>query len=257
MSSVPGNILQPLKKALKRINDFFRNAVNRIFEDVKDLLKLTPDVDSSIVMPHFEDFVTRIRRAGEAVKGRAYEVTSFFIPIISGRIDQIMERELKKRGIPPEAVGFIGQDPNLVSLLESITISAIEGMTDQGVRRLEHKIRAIILRGGTVAEIEDEIKESFKFLDFKANQIAVTESQRIWNKLYIERFKQFNIEAWTWRTTGDSFVCKYCKALDKQVFETGQKIKVVMGAKKKREIVVEHPPLHPGCRCKAVPKAKR
>lgn len=221
------------------------------------MLKFTPHVDLSMILPHFEDMVAEFRRVGESVKGKAYDITSFFIPIISDRIDYWIGVEIKKRGIPPEIVGYIPQDPTLRNTLENISITAIKGMTEQGVQKLEILIRKVILAGGGVTELHKEIRAVFSFMDGKANLIAVTETNRIWSKFYLERFKQFQIEEWTWRAAKDRFTCKYCKALDGKTFKTGEKITITMGSRKKRTVIVEHPPLHPGCRCKMIPKAKR
>lgn len=258
MVGVPSSLITKFRAALRSANALFKDAVDSRVRELKELLKIDPREEiPEEAETLVDDMVVYFRQTGEAIKGKAYQVTSVFVPQMQKRVDHFIALALKRKGIPPEAVGYVPNDPKLVKLLEGFTIASIKGLTETGIRRLENDIREIVIRGGTYREVEQSIKVAFKFLDSKANQIAITECNKIWSRLALQRMLAFGIEEWTWRTTGDGFVCKYCKPLDRKVFKTGEVISVTMGVNKKRTTKVKHPPLHVGCRCAMILKAPK
>jgi SPP1 gp7 family putative phage head morphogenesis protein len=84
---------------------------------------------------------------------------------------------------------------------------------------------------GGIEDLTDQLSSFFS--DWKAEQIAITESTRLSSIVTEELMHSNGLNIWAWESLNDWLVCDVCTDLHGQTFELGD----------------PEPPEHPGCRC--------
>jgi SPP1 gp7 family putative phage head morphogenesis protein len=121
-----------------------------------------------------------------------------------------------------------------------------QGMADgEGPIKLARKIEAAINGTGLgdLGITDEFISETIISVRRRSEMIAHTEMMRAYHKSSMQEFKNWrelgiDVKA-EWRTAGDNRVCDFCKALEGKIF-TVEEIENMI-------------PLHPECRCIALP----
>lgn len=119
-------------------------------------------------------------------------------------------------------------------------------------------------RGYTTAEIAKAIRTGTTAHDkWYANLIARTTATWSYNEGAMQRYAASEIEKIEWFTTQDDATCEFCAQMDREIVEIRQPFLATdttfEGVEGGQMIVptrvgnVEHPPLHPHCRCTLLP----
>lgn len=167
----------------------------------------------------------------------------------------LADRELRKKGItpsslPPRAVYPVDAFFNApihadrVGLIYTRTYSALKGITDAMDARISGTLAQGIADGKSPLELARDMSEDIDSLGIhRAKLIARTEIMRAHNVASINTYREagvLNVEVQAeWSTAGDGRVCEECGALEGKIFTLDQ--------------IENMLPLHPQCRCIALP----
>ncbi len=121
-------------------------------------------------------------------------------------------------------------------------------------------------RGMTVAEIAKAIRKAGLVTDdARASMLARTGTIWAFNEGAKQRYRVAGVTAMQWVVTDDDALCEFCSQMDGKVVtldtpfvDAGEGIQATDSETNKNLILntpftVEHPPLHPNCRCTVVP----
>jgi SPP1 gp7 family putative phage head morphogenesis protein len=103
-------------------------------------------------------------------------------------------------------------------------------------------------RGLTPKSIAKSIAAALKTSDMqRARMIAITETMWSYNEGAKAQYESVGFAEFRWFATNDDVLCEHCVAMDGQVVEGGKNfVSDAFGS-------VDHPPLHPRCRCVLLP----
>jgi len=142
-----------------------------------------------------------------------------------------------------------------------------QGMVSGFIRRTADMIRELIVNAindnMSAAEIAGVIKSKFDDIeDYAAERIARTEMIWAYNQGTIEGWKQTDgvVIGKKWLLTDDDRLCEYCESMADQITELNENFLNkgdILRGKEGGELNIdyediEHPPLHPNCRCSMV-----
>jgi len=136
---------------------------------------------------------------------------------------------------------------------------------------LRKTIEKVTVEGTNVGSLKNEIKRQIQddlgelYARNKARVIARTEINWAFNEGALEGYKQSRVvEAKEWLVSGDDRLCEWCEPMDGVIvglsepyFEKGDTLIGDAGGLLSFDYeTVEHPPLHPMCRCTLIPVLK-
>jgi HK97 family phage portal protein len=166
------------------------------------------------------------------------------------------------------ALGMAGDDDTEFLIDEHVTNYVYERvgrivpeMNTQTINSIEASIAEGIAQGESVAQLKKRIKEIYiDATDVRAERIARTESLAASNQGAMEAYRQSPLVIGKeWRTTIDP--CEFCAALDGKIVELNESYADLGGTFTGQDggllkigyETIEHPPLHPNCRCTLLP----
>jgi len=186
--------------------------------------------------------------------------------ILGEELDKAVERSLKE-GIPviersyvkgiemgnkdlklidPYSIN-IGPDPNAIEFLAGYNSDLLEGFSDAQKKEIKRIIRQGLIDGKGMRDIAKELRNSYNKSKWRLNTIARTEVMRASNYGRFDAWKRSEIVKYKqWLTAFDDRVCPECEGMNgeiqplEQPFSSGDMM----------------PPLHPNCRCTAIPFTK-
>lgn len=137
------------------------------------------------------------------------------------------------------------------SQLESLAIS----------EELAAVVRGGIASGSTISEIASGLIESTAALtQQRAEMLARTTTNWCYNEGAVSQYEASGFGQLGWSATDDDATCEFCMALDGKTFSlrtivvaSGDSLSGLDGGSMTAGIDVEHPPLHPHCRCTILP----
>jgi len=148
--------------------------------------------------------------------------------------------DLKSVGVSFE----IPPDPSSLEFLEGYQLDLIKGVSEDMKKEIKRVIRDGLVNGKGTRQIAKDLKHIFDARKWRLNAIARTETMRASNYGRYEAWKKSRVVIGKeWVTAFDDRTCPECAASDgdqaplEKPFRNG----VLM------------PPLHPNCRCTAVP----
>jgi len=141
----------------------------------------------------------------------------------------------------------IGPDPSAIEFLEGYNFELIKGVSNKQLKEIKLIIRNGILNGKGIRPITKQLRDVYNGSKWRLSTIARTEVMRAsnygryysWNKSGVVKYKQ-------WLTAYDDRVCPECDSMNGEVTPIGQSFS-------SGELM---PPLHPNCRCTAIPYTK-
>jgi HK97 family phage portal protein len=132
---------------------------------------------------------------------------------------------------------------------------------DETIKSIEAAISEGTQNGESVAKLRERVKEVYSYAtDTRAQRIARTESIAVSNEGSLAAYRQSPlVTGKEWATTGDP--CEFCAELEGKVVEIdsnfanlGHDFTGADGGKLKIDYEdIEHPPIHPNCRCVLLP----
>lgn len=136
-----------------------------------------------------------------------------------------------------------------------------QNTNDQTIKIIEEEIAEGTQDGDSITKLRNRIKDVYKdATDIRAERIARTESLATSNEGALAAYRQSPlVTGKEWRTTSDP--CEFCASLDGVIVELntnfgnlGQAVEGDEGGELAIDYEnIEHPPLHPNCRCVLLP----
>lgn len=178
----------------------------------------------------------------------------------SGTIDELMAKAALDLSVAfgPESEELLARklQPDVMAWLESRTKRTVEAE----LQYMSSVVQASMAEGETVGGIARALQRTMlEQSRWRAERIA--RSATIWN--YNEGAQQFYAEsgvgAQGWLVTEDDVLCEFCRPMDgtqipmDEDFVGAGDVTGDEGGSMTLEWAVEHPPLHPNCRCALVP----
>jgi SPP1 gp7 family putative phage head morphogenesis protein len=162
---------------------------------------------------------------------------------------QLAKKGLRHSSLPPKAVYPVDSFFNApihadrVGLIYTRTYSSLKGVTDAMDARISSTLAQGIADGKSPIELARDMSEDIDMGINRAKTIARTEIMRAHNVASINTYRDagiLNVEVQAeWSTAGDERVCPQCSSLEGKIFTLDQ-IEPML-------------PLHPNCRCVALP----
>jgi SPP1 gp7 family putative phage head morphogenesis protein len=199
-----------------------------------------------------DDKVLKIVK-GPQLQGTATGWTDVYIDSAYKKGMQRGETELNKKGIkfpkPDFAPRFIDSAFNMpfhvdrVALLHMRTYDDLKGITQFLSNRIAHTLAEGMAKGLSPLEMARSLSEDTDIGRSRARTIARTEIIRAHHMASMGMYRAAQIEGVEveaeWSTAGDDKVCTKCQALEGKVFSIDD--------------IEGRIPLHPNCRCVAIP----
>lgn len=163
-------------------------------------------------------------------------------------IKEAYEKGLAKGNADLKKVGWsfdIPPDPNSIEFLEGYQFDLIKGVGEDVKKEIKRVIRDGIIDGKSMRQIAKDLREvGFTNKKWRLNTIARTETMRAanygryeaWTKSGVVKYKQ-------WLTAYDDRVCAECEGMNGEIVELDKPFS-------SGDLM---PPLHPNCRCTAIP----
>jgi HK97 family phage portal protein len=157
---------------------------------------------------------------------------------------------------------FDPMNPAVVHALEQHRHGSVNSVNSTIVKNLREKLAAGMSEGESVTALRDRVSGIFEDLSaYGAERVARTETIWAWNEGARQGYKQSGIvEKLQWVSSGDQRSCDWCLDMDGRIigidssfFDKGDSYEV-----NGRELdftyeKIDHPPIHPQCRCTIVP----
>lgn len=171
-----------------------------------------------------------------------YELTLFFRE--EGKAETKVIKDLQKEVITETWTTYREKEPT------DRQVKAIQSRSEAEERTNENKIkqaaaawlllRQALVRGETVKKTIITVRDKYqKRADTEAKRLAYTEDTFLSNETLKEVSK---VQKYVFMTAGDGKVCDTCRPLHLHEFDY-----------KDRVVGVNYPPMHPWCRCLAIP----
>jgi len=106
---------------------------------------------------------------------------------------------------------------------------------------------------------DDFIREGLAWASARADLLARTVTNWSYNEGAVALYQEESIKEVEWMTTEDDATCEYCAEMDGTIIPTGDSFMSAGDlldpelASSALPMDVEHPPLHPNCRCTILP----
>lgn len=126
------------------------------------------------------------------------------------------------------------------ALAQQHAFDMVSGVTETSRRALQREFADWIASGEPLPALVDKLAPLFG--PVRAEAIAVTEVTRVYHRSNVATWREFGVDAWTYRTAVDEIVCSQCAPLHGREFQLDDE---------------EHaPPIHTRCRCYSQPLVK-
>lgn len=146
---------------------------------------------------------------------------------------------IKLKGIDA-SLGMGPADWRAIDSLEVRNLSALRGISDEMSKQIIREVQEGMNRGESMTAIKRRIAGRVNSIGMnRADLMARTEVMYAANDGAIKRYSQEGVEKWQWYTTQDDRLCPQCRPKHNQIYAIG-------GSQ-------QPPPLHPRCRCVALP----
>jgi len=154
---------------------------------------------------------------------------------------------------------FNALSPAVLHALEHYRTARIAAISEHAPKQVRAAVAAGLAAGEGAAQIRKRIQEIYDDLtSWQAERIARTETIWAWNEGAQQGYIQSGlVEKKQWVSSGDARSCDYCLSMDGRIvgirdcfFQRGTEHP--LGGLKFDYEDIEHPPLHPNCRCTIV-----
>lgn len=212
-------------RALKRLPVEARREIERIITN-------TPFIDESVLEEVKKIIDRHVAEGGEDAIKR-------FTPLLWQRGSDFAVAKLKQSGVEvmiPSLLGVV--DEETLTHLENLQLDLVKGLSDDLKKQVAFQLREGLLKGESMRQLTERVKEVTRSARYKAERIARTETIRVFNTAAVDRYEKAGIQRWRWYAAMDERTCHICGPRHDKVFKMGDPA----------------PPAHPGCRCAVVPE---
>ena len=161
-------------------------------------------------------------------------------------------------------VAFEMETPSVIRAIADHRISTVSSVNSTALKKLRRTIADGIEAGEGAAKIRKRLQNTFGDMSkHQALLLARTETIWAWNEGAVQGFKQSGvITRMVWVATGDERTCEFCPEMDGIVvsvdgkfWDKGDSMTGNEGGTMNFHYEkVQHPPLHPLCRCTIAPE---
>lgn len=197
-----------------------------------------------------------------ALAAAAEEMREYVRPYIQELVAQGWTQGLDRLGI---AGSFDITNEDALEFLDSYTMRFSQSYLDVTAGQVSDLIKSAIEEGQSIGEIADALMAKFPddLNAMRAERIARTEWSRAQNAGQVAAWGSQGVTALVWRTSPDC--CSFCQQLDGKTVGIGEGFAPVGTIIEAEDdfgdpismqvdyVDVQHPPLHPHCRCNLDP----
>ncbi len=145
----------------------------------------------------------------------------------------------------------LGVDVATLDQLKKTNYNLITGFSTRQQKETERILRDGVMNGHGANRIATKISRAFNTSTWRARTIARTEVIRASNMARLMGWKQSGVvKRKEWLTAYDDRTCPECADMDGQTISIEEQFKGMQG---NEQVFMQMPPLHPSCRCTAVP----
>ncbi len=153
-------------------------------------------------------------------------------------------------------------NPKVMQALETHKARSAAQIIDTDAKKLRKSLAAGMEANENIAELRQRIMQEYDSMEkYRAVAIARTETIWAWNEGAVQGYIQSGlVEKKQWVSSGDPRTCDWCTDMDGQIisvegsyFDKGDDYNVAGAILDFAYDSIEHPPLHPLCRCTIVP----
>jgi len=248
--------LPPLNHPTNFINEPFVGAMKEYYESVLETVLTGFDRDMKSVKSPADDYMSAWFDMQEWNKELWLKSEPFI------RYTMVAGGEKALKQVALDARVFEPINPGVTKALSEHRYGMVNGVNSTIVKNLREKLAAGMEASESLRDLRDRVQEVFVGLgNYGAERIARTETIWAWNEGAKQGYKQSGVvEKLQWVSSGDQRSCDFCLdmdgaiiGIDNSFFDKGDSYEV-----NDRELdfeyeKIDHPPLHPNCRCCIVP----
>ena len=248
--------LPPLNHPTNFINEPFVGAMKEYYESVLETVLTGFDRDMKSAKSPADDYMSAWFDMQEWNKELWLKSEPFI------RYTMVAGGEKALKQVALDARVFEPINPGVTKALSEHRYGMVNGVNSTIVKNLREKLAAGMEASESLRDLRDRVQEVFVGLgNYGAERIARTETIWAWNEGAKQGYKQSGVvEKLQWVSSGDQRSCDFCLdmdgaiiGIDNSFFDKGDSYEV-----NDRELdfeyeKIDHPPLHPNCRCCIVP----
>lgn len=254
-------------KYTQLLGDLFSAQEARVVERVNDELKRAFKTDGAVPDDEYKKGIKRVKSNVSTIVD-VTEDDRIFVETLMNYVRTIIESEgIEQIQAIKDGAVFYMQTEAIRKYLKKEGVKYISTINEETTEQLRETLIEAVDNQESIAQIRERIQSVYEDArGYRATRIARSEVMRATNFATEQAYIQSGVvEKKEWLTAHDERVCPWCGPMDgkqigvkKSFFKEGD---VIKGKNENGKTVtmtvgvsdVDHPPLHPNCRCTLIP----